>query len=113
MLAWHCTSGKMRGQLKRDCPRLIIHNWADDGEAIFLFKPEDFELIAQYARPRRKRQVSETQRQRIIENTSKYRFRTEIKSTSEAQNRGQLSLDDQMVKQTHETQEGAKNDNQI
>jgi hypothetical protein len=50
-----------------------VHSDGDDG-VTFTFPSEHFEEIAQIIRARRRRVITEAERQRIIANTAKYRF---------------------------------------
>ena len=66
LLGFYCTGPKIRVRLHRDHPELQTPQWGDF-EAVFLFSPEMFETIAQYAKPRRKRQLSEKRQNQLIE----------------------------------------------
>ena len=67
LLAFHCTAQGIRGRLHKDYPEITVQNWSDDGEAIFLFRLNQFDLVAEYAKPRRKKQVSVNERSRLAE----------------------------------------------
>ncbi len=67
LLAFHCTARRIRTRLHRDHPRIDVQNWSDDGEAIFFFRQDQFDLVAEYAKPRRKRQISAKERSRLAE----------------------------------------------
>jgi len=45
-LGFYCESGNIRNRLHRKHPKIEVTNWSDDGEAIFLFIPDQFDLIA-------------------------------------------------------------------
>ena len=67
LLGFYCTKGKTRNRLHDEHPEIQVHNWADDGEAIFLFPVELFNLIAKYAQPRTKRILSAEHRKKLTE----------------------------------------------
>jgi hypothetical protein len=81
-LAFHCTSAGIRGNIHRALPKIHVQNWSDDGEAIFIFDKGQFNSIAPFARPRRKKVISEQTKQLLAENRRKLALRT-------PQNRGQ------------------------
>jgi len=64
-LAFHCTGSIVRQKIKEAFPDMEISNWSDDGEAIFIFYVEEFPKVAKFAKPRRRRQVSESEKQRL------------------------------------------------
>ena len=66
LLGFHCEGERVRARLHRDHPEIEAHQWSDDGEAIFLFKPDQFELIAQYAQPSRKKRLSNDHLRKLI-----------------------------------------------
>jgi hypothetical protein len=61
-LAVMVTSIKVAQRLRREHPELKVHQSADDA-AVFLFSPDQFDLVARYVHPRRKRQLSPEQRE--------------------------------------------------
>ena len=65
LLGFWCESGTIRGRLHREHPEIDVTNWSDDGEAIFLFTPNQMDIIAKYARPKKKRKLSEEHRQKL------------------------------------------------
>jgi hypothetical protein len=73
-LAIHARGTGIRRQLQA-IRGLILHNWSDDGEAIFLFPPSLFDAVADIVKPRRKRQLGEAQRRKATERLRAYRFR--------------------------------------
>lgn len=68
-LAFHCKGTQMRGIIKRAFPDFKIQNWSDpkDGDAIFVFHVDRFPKLAKIIKPRVRRYLSESQRQRIAE----------------------------------------------
>lgn len=66
LLAFYCTARGIRTRLVKEHPEIKVRNWSDNGEAIFLFKPDQFDLIAEYARPRRKRRLSPEHRKKLV-----------------------------------------------
>jgi len=66
-LAFHCTGNIIRRKLKEAFPDMEISNWSDDGEAIFIFHVDQFAEVAKFAKPRQRRQVSESERRRLAE----------------------------------------------
>lgn len=71
-LAFHCTGTIIRQKIKEAFPDMEVSNWSDDGEAIFIFHVDRLLEIAKFAKPRRKRQVSESERQRLAELSRKF-----------------------------------------
>lgn len=93
LLVFHCTALGIRTRLRRDHPEIEVQNWSDDGEAIFLFRSDQFDLVAEYARPRRKRRISEKERSRLATMGRDHRFKsnsTAINATKTAQG-GEIS----------------------
>jgi hypothetical protein len=66
LLGFYCTGPKIRVRLHADHPELKTPQWGDE-EAVFLFLPAMLEIIAQYAKPRRKRQLSPERQKQLIE----------------------------------------------
>jgi hypothetical protein len=65
LLAYYCDSGRVRRErLHRQHPEIEVCQWGDY-EAVFLLPPDQLELIAKYARPRRKRKLSPEHRQKL------------------------------------------------
>ncbi len=54
-MGYYCEGGKIRAKLKKEHPELDIAQWAEDVEAVFLFTPDQFEIIALFAQPLKKR----------------------------------------------------------
>jgi len=65
VLGFYCESGNIRKRLNREHPGIEIINWSDDGEAVFLFTPDQFDLIAKYAKPKRKKRLSQDHRRKL------------------------------------------------
>jgi len=74
-LGFHCTSRIIRKRLHEKYPEIQVRNWSDDGEAIFLFPVELFDIVAEYARPRKKRQISANHLKKLTESNRAYRFK--------------------------------------
>jgi len=74
-LGFHCTGEKIRGRLHKEHPEIEVHNWSDDGEAIFIFDQEQFGIIAEYAKPRRRRRLKNTDRLRLANAGQRSRFK--------------------------------------
>ena len=53
-LGYYCDAGKVMHRLMRDRPDIEVPQ-EGDVEAIFLFGPDQFGVVAKYAKPRRKR----------------------------------------------------------
>ncbi len=88
LLAFHCTARGIRDRLHRDHPEIEVQNWSDDGEAVFLFHLDQFDLVAEYAKPRRKKRISEKERLRLAKIGRDHRFKsnsTAINATKTAQ----------------------------
>jgi len=45
-----------------------------DKEGVFRFTPGQFEIVAKYARPRRRRRLSKDHKQKLAESSSNHRF---------------------------------------
>ena len=89
LLAFHCTARGIRTRLHRQHPEIEVQNWSDDGQAIFLFRPDQFDLVAGYARPRRKGRISERERSRLAKSGRDHHFKpnsTAVNATKTAQN---------------------------
>ena len=74
-LAFYCIGSGIRKKLHKEHPDIEVYNWSDDGEAIFPFFLDQFDLIAKYAKPRRKRRLSEEQKQIQVDRLKGYRFK--------------------------------------
>jgi hypothetical protein len=46
---------------------IVLYNWSDDGEAIFLFAPALFDKVGEIVRPRWRRRLSVAHRQKLVE----------------------------------------------
>jgi hypothetical protein len=89
LLAYYCDSGRMREKIHREHPEMEI---IQDGdlESVFLFRPDQFEITARYARPRKKRQVTTKERRRLADIGRATKFKshsTAINDVSAAQNK--------------------------
>ncbi len=97
LLAYYCCGKKIRAHLHREHPELEVPQWTDDYEAVFLFPLELFETIAEYAKPKIRRRLSERRRKRLIEAGRAHQFCLELRGP-------QSSLDD---RRTHFSEEVA------
>ena len=100
-LGFHCTGERIRGRLHKDHPEIEVRNWSDNGEAIFIFGQEQIDIIAEYARPKRKRKISQKERLRLAELSRKHSPFTSIngsKTSQESTNEGQPISDYRPVK---------------
>jgi len=77
-LAFHCRGTIMRGTIKRKFPNFEVRNWTDDGEAILVFFSDQFGDLAKVIKPKRKRRLSEEEKQRLAKVGLKSRFATAI-----------------------------------
>lgn len=75
MLGFYCESGRVRGRLHRQHPEIEVRNWSDDGEAIFLFRPEQFNLVVKYAQPKRRKRLSEEHKAKLANSNRGFRFK--------------------------------------
>jgi len=64
-LGFYCESGKIRNRLHQEHTDIEITNWSDDGEAVFLFTPDQFKIVAEFAKPKRKRRLSQEHRRKL------------------------------------------------
>ncbi len=64
LLGFCCESGRIIAKLRNDHPELPIPQ-DGDGAAIFLFTLDQFDVVAEYAKPRKKRRISEAQKTRL------------------------------------------------
>ena len=62
LLAFHCIKKIIRNRLHKEYGEVAVRNWSDNGEAIFLFELNQFELIAKYAKPKKRRILSPVHR---------------------------------------------------
>jgi hypothetical protein len=66
LLAFYCSARGIRTRLHKEHSEIEVRNWSDNGEAIFLFRPDQIDLIVQYAKPRRKRRLSPEHRKKLV-----------------------------------------------
>lgn len=85
-LAYLCTGKKIFTALHKKHAEIEVVNFSDFGEAIFLFKIEQFNIIAEYAKPCNKRTLSKDHKQSLCragtEALKKYRNSTLIANNS-------------------------------
>lgn len=74
LMGFCCESRRIRDRFHKEHPEIEVRQWADDGEAVFLFTPEQFELVASYAKPRKRRRLSESHKRVLAESSRRYRF---------------------------------------
>ena len=65
-LGFYCESGNIRNRLHQEHTDIEITNWSDDGEAVFLFTPDQFNIVAEFAKPKRKKRLSQDHRRKLI-----------------------------------------------
>jgi hypothetical protein len=70
LLAIHSKGSGIRRKLQA-IDGLKLHNWSDDGEAIFLFAPGLFDQVAEIVKPKRKRRLSASHKANLIESGTK------------------------------------------
>jgi hypothetical protein len=70
LLAVHSKGSGIRRKLQA-IEGLTVHNWSDDGEAIFLFEHALFNRVAEIVKPKRKRQLSDSHKAKLIESGTK------------------------------------------
>ena len=93
LLAFFCESGGIRRRLRDDHPELEVRQWSEVSEAVFLFKPEQLDLVAQYAKPRRKRRLSPAHRKKLSKSGRGRRFLSKTRgSESSSAERDGLSI---------------------
>ena len=73
-LAWYCTSGRVKERVRAQAPDWLTLEVDCDGEGIFVFPAKWFPEVAKWARPRRRRVVSEKERQRLQEMGKAHQF---------------------------------------
>ena len=64
-LAVRITSNRIRSRIKTDYKDILSLYLEAEDECIFLFNPEDYELVARLTKARRKRQATEKERLRL------------------------------------------------
>lgn len=70
LLSVHSKGSGIRRKLQA-IEGLTVHNWSDDGEAIFLFAPGLFDQVVEIVKPKRKRKLSDSHKAKLIEAGSK------------------------------------------
>lgn len=65
-LGYYCNGPRLMKRLQREHPEIEISQ-EGDFEAIFLFSPPQFDMIATYAHPKRKRRVTEAAKRQLVE----------------------------------------------
>ena len=73
-LAVRITANRIKSRIKTDYRNILSLYLEAEDESIFLFSPVNFEIVAGLIKARRKRQITNEQRQLIIERTRNYRF---------------------------------------
>lgn len=100
LLAYHCTGQKIRARLHRDHPELEVRQWTDDGEAVFLFTTLQFDMIAKYAQPRKRRRLSMEHRQKLAESNRSHRFLSENHGTQSSSDDRQGRFSEKVTPET-------------
>lgn len=65
MLAVSITANRVKGSIKKAYGNILCLYLKAEDESIFLFKPDNLEIVAGLIKARRKRQVTEPERQRL------------------------------------------------
>ena len=86
LLGFWCESGTIRRRLHREHPEINVTNWSDDGEAIFLFAPDQMDIIAEYAQPKKKRRLSDEHKKKLAKSGLQYRFKSQDDGSNGLQN---------------------------
>ncbi|MHC4269746.1 MAG: hypothetical protein ACYSWS_01205 [Planctomycetota bacterium] len=73
-LAVRITGNRIKSRIKTEYTDILSLYLEAEDVSIFLFNPENFEIVAKFIKAKRKRQITEEQRLLIIERTKKYRF---------------------------------------
>ena len=83
-LGFYCESKNIKTRICREQPDIELVQDADV-EGVFKFPPQKMEVIAKYARPKRKRQVSEKERKRLAVLSQNHSPFTSINGTKTGQ----------------------------
>lgn len=75
-LMFYCTSANVARRMERDIGDRIDQYEPADGEAIIYFREQHLKEIMKYAKPRRRRKLSEEHKQKLISAGAKYQFTT-------------------------------------
>lgn len=78
-LGFFCESGNIKERLKREHPEIDIPQ-DGDGEGVFAFMLDQFEIVAKYAKPLKKRKLSPEQKEKCVNNLRAYRFKPNPKA---------------------------------
>lgn len=76
-IGFYCKGSRIRSKLHGEHPELETLQWSNDGEAMFLFTPEQFDVVAKYAKPMRKRgprRLSDDHRDKLAKASRVHRF---------------------------------------
>lgn len=76
-LGFWCEGIRVRARLRREHPE-IEEIQEGDLESVFQFTRDQFDIVAEYAKPRRRRRLSEKQRKIQIERLKGYQFKAQI-----------------------------------
>jgi len=91
-LAFYCHGYKIKQRIIRELPEIeIIQD--GDVEAVFIFPLSQFEKIGKYARPKKRRRLSEKHRNRLLESNLGCRFKS-----SNCDSNGGLGRQDRLSK---------------
>ena len=66
-LAWYCVGQRIYARVKREAPEWLHLHVDCDGEGIFTFPAGKFPEVVKWAHPRRRRVISEKERQRLLD----------------------------------------------
>jgi len=73
-LAFYCRGYKIKQRIIRELPEIELIQDGDI-EGVFIFTLNQFEKIAKYARPKKRRRLSEKHRNSLLESNLRYRFK--------------------------------------
>lgn len=72
LLGFFCTGPVVMRRLHRQHPDL---EWTEcDGEGIFYFNLDQFDMVAGYAKPRKRRKLSSEHKRKLAESNMRFRF---------------------------------------
>jgi len=74
-LAFYCEGYKIKQKIIRELPEIELIQDGDI-EGVFIFTPDQFDKIAKYARPKKRRRLSEKHRNILMESNQCYRFKS-------------------------------------
>jgi len=72
-LGFWCDSGVIKARVEREAPEIELVQ-DSESEGVFRFAPGQFEIVAKYARPRRRRRLSKEHKEKLTKAGSNHRF---------------------------------------